>query len=228
MGSFQKKVAIFRNNFFAATSARSRACKRAEVVKLAKPVSGRNSILPLSKELVESVAAALKESGMKSGSQYLIELKLMHVEAGYEVEAWLKRTFDLCRKALDRLRGPPVRAAEVRVASWDSEALEARTVGKGLPETTRLAFAWASVWMLREIELRKMKLQDITFPGEDRWVTIWLPTSKGDQEGRGVRRTLRCCGKSPCSPMCPWALGWKAIEVARAKGALPSSALFSS
>jgi hypothetical protein len=41
----------------------------------------------------------------------------MHVEAGYEVEAWLKRTFDLSRKALDRLRGPPVRAAEVRVAS---------------------------------------------------------------------------------------------------------------
>lgn len=63
MGSFQKKVAIFRNNFFAATSARSRACKRAEVVKLAKSVSGRNSILPLSKELVESVAAAHKESG---------------------------------------------------------------------------------------------------------------------------------------------------------------------
>ena len=37
-----------------------------------------------------------------------------------------------------------------------------------------------------------MKIEDVTFPGPARWVTIWLPTSKGDQEGRGVRRTLRC------------------------------------
>jgi hypothetical protein len=107
------------------------------------------------------------------------------------------------------------------------ETLEA-SARQGMPETPKLAFAWASIWMLREIELRKMKLQDITFPGEERWVTIWLPTSKCDQEGRGVRRTLRCCGKSPCAPLCPWALGWKAIELARAKGAYPGSSLFSS
>ena len=148
-------------------------------------------ILPLSKEVVESVAAALKESGMKSGSQYLLELKLMHIEAGYEVEAWLKRTFDLCKKALERLRGPPPCAAEVRVGMWCHEKLEARAVGKGLAEVPNLAFAWASLWMLKEIEVRKMKIQDITFPGEEKWVTIWLPTSKCDQEGRGVRRTLR-------------------------------------
>ena len=30
------------------------------------------------------------------------------------------------------------------------------------------------------------------------------------------------------STLCPWALGWKAKEAARAKGALPSSPLFSS
>ena len=228
LGTFQKKVALFRNRFFAASSTRARACKRAEVLKLAKSVKGSDNVLPLSKETVEAVAAALKESGMKSGSQYLVELRLMHIEAGHEVEAWLKRTFDLCKKALDRLRGPTIRAAEVKIATWDEEALEARAVGKGLPETPRLAFAWAAIWMLREIEMRKMKLQDITFPGDNRWITIWLPTSKCDQEGRGIRRTLRCCGKSPCTPLCPWALGWKVVEVARAKGALPGSALFAS
>jgi hypothetical protein len=74
---------------------------------------------------------------------------------------------------------------------WCHEKLEARAVGKGLAEVPNLAFAWASVWMLREIEVCKMKIQDITFPGEEKWVTIWLPTSKCDQEGRGVRRTLR-------------------------------------
>ena len=96
-----------------------------------------------------------------------------------------------------------------------------------MPETPNLAFAWAPVWMLREIELRKMKISDITFPGPERWVTIWLLTSKMDQQGKGIRRTLRCCGKTPCSTLCPWALGWKAIEVAKNKGALPGSPLFS-
>lgn len=227
MGSFQRRVAIFRNRFFAASSARSRASKRAEMIKLARSIKGSNNILPLSKELVESVSAALRESGMKSGPQYLVELKLMHVEAGYEVEAWLKRTFDLCKKALERSRGPTVRAAEVRLALWGAEKLEARSARKGMPETPNLAFAWAAIWMLREIELRKMKISDITFPGPERWVTIWLPTSKMDQQGKGIRRTLRCCGKSPCSMLCPWALGWKAIEVAKDKGALPGSPLFS-
>jgi hypothetical protein len=58
LGSFQRKVALFRNRFFAATSARSRACKRSEVIKLAKAVKGTGSILPLSRELVESRSRA--------------------------------------------------------------------------------------------------------------------------------------------------------------------------
>ena len=81
--------------------------------------------------------------------------------------------------------------------------------------------------MLREIELRRMKIRDVTFPDPDRWITIWLPVSKTDQQGKGVRRTLRCCGKQPCVALCPWALGWKAIEAARSRGALPGSPLFS-
>ena len=78
----------------------------------------------------------------------------------------------------------------------------------------KLAFAWASTWMLREIELRKMKIRDVTFP----------PTSKCDQEGRGIRRTD---AKFPCAALWSWALGWKAMKCAHDKGALPSSPLFS-
>ena len=104
MGSFQKRVAAFRGRFFAATSAKSRACKREEITKLARAVKGGANILPLSRDTVEAVAAALKESGMRSGAQYLVELKLLHIEAGYEVEAWLKRTLDVCKKGLESQR----------------------------------------------------------------------------------------------------------------------------
>lgn len=36
----------------------------------------------------------------------------------YRLEAWLKRTLDLCKKALERSRGPTIRAAEVKIAQW--------------------------------------------------------------------------------------------------------------
>eukprot|EP00435_Cladocopium_sp_Y103_P044940 s2029_g12.t1 len=91
---------------------RSRACKHAEITKLARAIKGQGSILPLSKDLVESVAAALNESKMQSRAQYLLELKVMHIEAGYEIEAWLKRTLDLCKRALERQKGPTTRALE--------------------------------------------------------------------------------------------------------------------
>ena len=82
---------------------------------------------------------------MKSGPQYFAELRLLHVEAGYEVQAWLKRTFDLCRKALDRERGPTVRALEVKIADV-ADKLEVSFPGKGHPVMAGAMFLWAAVW----------------------------------------------------------------------------------
>ena len=84
----------------------SKISRRKEVLRLARAVAGTNVVVPLARDTVEGVAAALKEAQMRSGAQYLAELKLLHIEAGFEVEAWLKRAFDLCRKSLERDRGP--------------------------------------------------------------------------------------------------------------------------
>lgn len=57
---------------------------------------------------------------MKSGSQYLVELKLMHVEAGYEVQAWLKRTFvpSICAgKPWTDRKAPHSRQSKLRSAN---------------------------------------------------------------------------------------------------------------
>ena len=45
-----------------------------------------DEVLPLTKHTVEMAAAALKAAGLKlaSADQYLNELKLMHVESGYD------------------------------------------------------------------------------------------------------------------------------------------------
>ena len=81
-------------------------------------------MLPLSRATVEGVAAALKEAGMNAGTQYLTELKLLHVEAGFEIEAWLKRTMDQCS----------TRAVEVRVETWAADKVLTKSVRKGVTQ----------------------------------------------------------------------------------------------
>jgi len=85
-------------------------CRRQEVLRLAELVMGADSVFPLTKGGTEGVAAALKAAELASGDQYLNELKLMHVEAGFHMEPWLLRVMALCKKAFTRNWGPVKRA----------------------------------------------------------------------------------------------------------------------
>ena len=105
-----------KSNFWAASSQASRQIKRNEVLKLASLVmEDIGPPLPLTQETVEGAAACLKSSGMKSGDQYLNELKLMHVEEGYDMPPWLVRTLSLCKKTLARNKGPTKKAPEAKL-----------------------------------------------------------------------------------------------------------------
>ena len=208
--NWDKLKGDFKKNFFAESSRKSRDSKRKEVLDLAKLVCPHKPVIPLDRDVVEGVAAAMKQAEMRSGFQYLVELKLMHVEAGFDLTAPLLRTFDLCKKSLERGRGPVKRAAEVRIADLKIDQKKLRCQKKGWPEWPGLAFLWGSVWMLREIELRRMKSQHVKLLDKVKQVSIWIPISKCDQKGDGVKRTLACCGETPCTLTCPWSL---ALEV---------------
>lgn len=85
--SFKLQGAIRELNkgYWAASTLAVKTSRREEVTilaALARTISGVNQFLPLQKELVESVAAALKAAGLASADQYLNKLKLMHIEAG--------------------------------------------------------------------------------------------------------------------------------------------------
>lgn len=87
------------------------------------------------------VAADLKAANLASADQYLNELKLMHVEeAGFSLEAWLARTFQLCKKSASRDRGPVKRAPEVTLDEAELQVI---------PDSTGVAVplaAWAYAW----------------------------------------------------------------------------------
>ena len=104
-GSFRKALEVaadklklkeaikeLNKGFWAQSTLAVKRSRRDEVCKLAQMVAPRGKFLPLTRDVVEATAAALKVAGLASADQYLGELKLVHVEAGFPLEAWLTRT----------------------------------------------------------------------------------------------------------------------------------------
>ena len=148
------------------------------------------------------VAADLKAANLASADQYLNELKLMHVEeAGFSLEAWLARTFQLCKKSASRHRGPVKRALEVTLDEAELQVI---------PDSTGVAVplaAWAYAWgghLLQEIELSRVRWNHVSWNVARKTVKLYTPHSKCDQMGLGVARALQCCGESPCWVGCAW------------------------
>ena len=208
----EEGIKDLKKNFWATSTLHVRKSRREEVLKLATEVNQhRGPIFPLKEDVIVGVAAALKAAGMKSGDQYLNELKLWHVEQGFEQPGWMVRCIGLCKKALMRGRGPEKRAAELNPLEISKERWAWKPRDRSLYARPALTFTWACVWMLREIELGNMRWKHVTVLEDSRTVKITLPTSKTDQTGIGIRRTLTCCRETTCHRMCPW-LVWAEIE----------------
>lgn len=64
------------------------------------------SPMPLSCDTVVGLAAVLDSTEMKAGDQYLAEAKLLHIEAGHEWDTQLDRQLGVCKRAMQRDKGP--------------------------------------------------------------------------------------------------------------------------
>ena len=196
-------MAELRRDFWASSSSKAREAKRDLVRRLAQQVGGEFWSPPLNGEVIVGVAAALKKAKLKSAAALLNDLKLWHVEEGHEIQEWMGRLFNLAKKSVTRGLGPAKRANEVKLTSIGAMAwLESKARGK--VKAPMLAFAWASVWMLRCAELVKVKKKHIAVSEGEKTISLTIPVSKMDQKGMGVRRTLMCCGRSPCSRSCAY------------------------
>ena len=220
----QAAVRELNKGYWAKSTMAVKMSRREEVATLAKTVAGQNQFLPLSKEVVEAVAAALKAAGLASADQYLNELKLLHIEAGFHLEQWLARTFQLCKKSVVRERGPVKRAMEFQL---EDVALEAWTMTSDVAVSrATLAYAWGVAWMLREVELSKVCWEHISWNMAKKTVRLYIPSSKTDQRGLGVARTLQCCGLSPCWKGCAWFLIQELIALRSSRHAQAGGPVF--
>eukprot|EP00435_Cladocopium_sp_Y103_P061133 s1252_g22.t1 len=139
------------------------------------------------------------------------------------MDAGLKRTLDLCKRGLERERGRVTRAAEVTISGPDTQSNKFK---KGSPALAVAMFLWAAVWMLRQIEVRHMKVGHVCIRGDEKAITIWLPASKCDQQDLGKKRTLGCSCMGACFPWRPWHLASGLVTDAKLQGMVGRSFLF--
>ena len=111
-------VESLKKDFWAESARNSRDAKRKFVVELVKTIGGEWWSPPLCSEMILKAAAAVKEAKLKSGPAIINDLKLWHVEQGFEVPEWMARMFKLVKKVDDEKR----RATEKSYRSAKSRA----------------------------------------------------------------------------------------------------------
>ena len=211
-----RAVANIVASYYSNSSIAAKNSKRRMVDKLLKAA---NLDFPLTPLHIKTVAGALKDAGYKSTFSYLIEMKTMHIELDHTWSSLLDRHFKLCMAAAKRNVGPRKKAPEVPEDIWVNHPLleDPSNQGTKVGLAAHL-FACGVYWMMREIEIANLSAKDIKFDSNNRLVTVLFINSKGDQEARGVSRTLQCICKEGCTLKCPYAVLEVLVNYAGLKG----------
>eukprot|EP00434_Breviolum_minutum_P034288 symbB.v1.2.030341.t1/scaffold3410.1/size62789/2 len=187
-----KLLVGIEKDFYSDTSRAPKDSRRLTVKKVLK-----SEVVKLNVQKIKTIATAFKEAGYKSGSSYLAEAKLMHVEEGGEWTPQLDRV-------LDRGRGPRKKAPEVPLDVRKEANYRNKNIGTKVLFAREL-FQFGLAWMLREVEIRFFEVRDLKVNNSSKRVTLCWRTSKCDQEGGEVRRTLQCLCMGPsCAWECPF------------------------
>ena len=186
-------------DFYSETSRAPKDSRRLTIKKLLK-----SEVVKLDVVKIKLIATAFKEAGYKSGSSYLAEAKLMHVEEGGDWTPQLDRVFKMSKRALDRGKGPRKKAPEVPVQVRREALIRKKKLNTKVLFPREL-FQFGIAWMLREAEIRFFEVRDLTVDWQKKRITLCWRTSKCDQSGEEVRRTLQClCAGDMCAWECPF------------------------
>jgi hypothetical protein len=187
------KLAVdgLRSDVYAKTSKDPRQRKLRTLEKLGKAADPPFALLPLTRESLEVLAAALKSGGYRTGGAYLQIAKKEHILAGHTWSMALGVSLRDAERSIIRGIGPPQHATDFKLeelAQMDSEA-EPKKDGPIRPVDVGICMA---LWMLRGIEAASLLGEQVQINAMRTAAAIDLGPTKEDVEGRGVRRTLLC------------------------------------
>eukprot|EP00435_Cladocopium_sp_Y103_P074268 s637_g47.t1 len=200
----------FVGKFYSASTLATKNTKRKKILEILANVGGEP--FPITPDKLTTLAAVLVSTGMKAGDQYLGEAKSLHIEGGFHWDQLLERQLATCRRAMQRDKGPEVRAQEVKLSEIKEEQWKAMSNKKNEPRRPTWSYAWATVWMLRAVEAAQVLARHVIVAVDQKQVKLFIAKSKTDQRGAGVWRTLACCGKTTCDLDCPFGLAVKALN----------------
>lgn len=212
LNHWKGKATAFRKKFLSFSSSCARSSRRKQILKILQQVKGKPEF-PVSAEELTIAATVLDEAKLVSADQYLHEIKLMQVEMGGEWGLTLERQLKMCKAALSRNKGPEKRAKEVVVDNLKEDTWNELGVRQADLVRPAWSYAWATVWMLRAAEAAKVLVKHVSIKHSPRHVTLFIPISKMDQKGKGVSRTLQCCGLPDCHRWCASGLALKTLAL---------------
>ena len=160
---------------------------------------------PLTVEKINLAAALLKKGHYRSAPAYIAAIKRQHILAKHP---WSERLTLVVKEAVrSTLRGlgPPKQAQPFQLLSI-AQHLYTKKPCPGAYNfvSPHCAVIVASWWMLREIELSALRLQDVVIKGAGGScgvATLHLPVSKTDPGALGTFRSLSCACPSVLCPV---------------------------
>ena len=182
--SKRAKAAGMENLFkdrFAATTRKARLARISTLKKLLK--TARLPVAPVTVDALNTIAAALKAGGYRTGVSYLTIWESLHREAGHEWTSDLAQAKAWARKSMERGLGPNRHAATVIL-----EKLLAK-----LPQSmdTDMVIVGA-LWMLRGAELAGLLIEQVAIAPDATEATFVLGAHKTNTEAHRCERRLRC------------------------------------
>eukprot|EP00438_Fugacium_kawagutii_P026844 Skav231909 [mRNA] locus=scaffold344:6429:8240:+ [translate_table: standard] len=207
-----------KEKMFAKSTKASKDSKRRKLWEIISKIKEGKPPFPLDADTLEELGAVILQCKLRAGDQYIAEAKLMQLECGYEWTQVLERKLSTIKRALRRGIGPEKRAKEVKPESINRDRVLEVDGDQDNVDLPVAAFLFASVWMLRCAEVVQVKTSELKFLEAIKHVQLIVGKSKMDQKCSGVKRTLKCCGETTCSHICPWMLSKALVENTSRRG----------
>ena len=171
---------------FAPTTHKTRLARISTLKKLVE--SAKIPLLPVTVDGMNTVAAALKAGGYRTGISYLTIWESLHREAGHSWTPDLVQTKLWARKSMERGLGPNRHAATI--------ILE-KLVSQQVPSDGLDMILIGSLWMLRGAELAGLLIEQAHVTDAEDEATFILGAHKTNSEAHKCERKLRCSCKRP-------------------------------
>jgi hypothetical protein len=174
----------------------------------ARQVSGillPEDIVPVTVLGLEVIAAYFKRGGYRSYPNYLSAIRSLHIESGHPWTAQLDSLGRWTTRSVLRGIGPARQSRPFKLADVMALAQVDGPLVPGGPRFPLQAVLLGSMFLLREVELAGVTVDNVLLCERLKEVTLKLTSSKSDSMALGTTRTWGCICGVPTLP-CPFHL----------------------